>query len=62
MFSNTQINFPKHKYDFQNTNQFQKTGHYIIMNEMAMKSDELGSRVFRVQYGDYMSIVQLCGL
>ena len=23
-------------------------------------SDELGFRVFRIQYGDYMSLVQVC--
>ena len=39
MFSKTQINFPKHKSISQNTNQFQKTGHYIIMNEMAWKEE-----------------------
>ena len=39
MFSKTQINFPKHKSISQNTNQFHKTGHYIIMNEIARKEE-----------------------
>lgn len=38
-FPKTQISFPKHKSISQNANQCQKTGHYIIMIEMAWKDE-----------------------
>ena len=60
--------FPKHKSVFQNTNQFHKTqinvkrlGTILLWSRWPGKmSDELGFRVFCIQYGDYMSLVQVC--
>ena len=68
-FPKTQINFPKHKSIFQNTNQFPETqinftNHLSVSEpkdwalpsyERGKQSDEVGPRVFRIQYGDYLN-------